>query len=44
MSEETKITDDFVVGTIEYMAPEVALKEPQIDEKSDVWSLGVTFF
>ena len=33
-----------VVGTADYVAPEQALNEPNVDVRADIYSLGVTFF
>jgi eukaryotic-like serine/threonine-protein kinase len=33
-----------VVGTADYVAPEQALNEPNVDIRADIYSLGVTFF
>lgn len=43
LTDTDKTTSTYCVGTEEYMAPEV-LGEHIFSTKSDVWSLGVTFY
>jgi len=33
-----------VVGTADYVAPEQAVNDPNVDSRADIYSLGVTFF
>ena len=43
MKEGYTITSTFSVGTEEFMAPEIIL-DKHFSLKSDVWSMGVTFY
>jgi serine/threonine protein kinase len=47
-SENDKLTDRLdkgaVLGTIDFISPEQAMCAPEIDIRSDIYSLGVTFF
>lgn len=43
LTDNDKTTSACCVGTEDYMAPEV-LGEHRFSSKSDVWSLGVTFY
>jgi serine/threonine protein kinase len=43
LTDTDKTTSSCCVGTEEYMAPEI-LGEHRFSSKSDVWSLGVTFY
>jgi serine/threonine-protein kinase len=40
-SKETR--EGFVKGTLEYLAPEVALKQP-LDRRADVWAVGAALY
>jgi serine/threonine protein kinase len=34
----------YLLGTVDYLAPEVCALDPDVDERSDLFSLGVTIF
>jgi phosphate ABC transporter phosphate-binding protein len=36
--------DDAIVGTIDFMSPEQSMNNPSIDVRSDIYSLGATFY
>jgi len=42
--EETVTQTDAVLGTPHYMSPEQILSTHDVDERTDIWSLGVVFF
>lgn len=43
MQDEDKLTAAFTAGTEEFLAPE-CIHDNSFNLKSDIWSLGVTFF
>lgn len=43
MRDEDKLTAAFTAGTEEFLAPE-CLQDNSFNLKSDIWSLGVTFY
>jgi serine/threonine protein kinase len=38
------IQQGYILGTVDYLAPELCTAEPTADERSDMFSLGVTLF